>query len=144
MDIGSRLKEVRKGKANQNEIAELLNTTQQQISKYENNIQEIPCRQDFLPRALLPEGDKYAVGAGTQGQEAENGAFLRLFRHKAEDHDDQRYKNHQYAEHLDRNLVASRHGITVFVKNVQLKPVLVPELKLLLHGLFTPLCVLQV
>ena len=44
MDIGSRLKEVRKGKANQMQIADLLNTTQQQISKYEQNLQEIPCR----------------------------------------------------------------------------------------------------
>lgn len=44
MDIGSRLKEVRNGKENQQQIAELLNTTQQQISKYENNQQEIPCR----------------------------------------------------------------------------------------------------
>lgn len=44
MNIGSRLKEVRKGKANQKQIADLLNTTQQQISKYEQNIQEIPCR----------------------------------------------------------------------------------------------------
>ena len=44
MNIGNRLKEVRKGKANQNQIADLLNTTQQQISKYEQNIQEIPCR----------------------------------------------------------------------------------------------------
>lgn len=44
MDIGSRLKEVRRGKENQQQIAELLNTTQQQISKYENNRQEIPCR----------------------------------------------------------------------------------------------------
>ncbi len=44
MDIGSRLKEVRSGKENQQQIAELLNTTQQQISKYENNQQEIPCR----------------------------------------------------------------------------------------------------
>ncbi len=44
MDIGNRLKEVRKGKANQKQIADLLNTTQQQISKYEQNIQEIPCR----------------------------------------------------------------------------------------------------
>ena len=44
MDIGSRLKEARKGKANQQQIAELLNTTQQQTSKNEQNIQEIPCR----------------------------------------------------------------------------------------------------
>lgn len=44
MNIGTRLKEARAGKANQQQIAELLNTTQQQISKYENNIQEIPCR----------------------------------------------------------------------------------------------------
>lgn len=44
MDIGSRLKEVRHGKENQRQIAELLNTTQQQVSKYENNTQEIPCR----------------------------------------------------------------------------------------------------
>lgn len=44
MDIGSRLKEVRRGKANQKQVADLLNTTQQQISKYEQNIQEIPCR----------------------------------------------------------------------------------------------------
>ena len=43
-DIGKRLKEARKGIANQYQIAELLNTTQQQISKYENNLQEIPCR----------------------------------------------------------------------------------------------------
>lgn len=44
MDIGSWLKQVREGKANQQQIADLLNSTQQQISKYENNIQEIPCR----------------------------------------------------------------------------------------------------
>ena len=44
MNIGNRLKEVRRGKANQKQIADLLNTTQQQISKYEQNIQEIPCR----------------------------------------------------------------------------------------------------
>ena len=43
-DIGKRLKEVRHGKASQNQIADLLNTTQQQVSKYENNVQEIPCR----------------------------------------------------------------------------------------------------
>lgn len=42
--IGARLKEARMGKASQLEIAELLYTTQQQISKYENDIQEIPCR----------------------------------------------------------------------------------------------------
>ncbi len=44
MDIGSKLKEARKGRATQKEIAELLNTTQQQVSKYENDIQEIPIR----------------------------------------------------------------------------------------------------
>ena len=44
MDIGERLKEVRRGRANQKQIAELLNTTQQQVSKYEQNVQEIPCR----------------------------------------------------------------------------------------------------
>jgi len=42
--IGARLKEARIGKASQSDIAELLGTTQQQISKYENDIQEIPCR----------------------------------------------------------------------------------------------------
>ena len=42
--LGARLKEARAGKASQLEIAELLCTTQQQISKYENDIQEIPCR----------------------------------------------------------------------------------------------------
>ena len=42
--LGARLKEARAGKASQLEIAELLYTTQQQISKYENDIQEIPCR----------------------------------------------------------------------------------------------------
>ena len=44
MKLGARLKEARMGKASQLEIAELLYTTQQQISKYENDIQEIPCR----------------------------------------------------------------------------------------------------
>ena len=44
MKIGARLKEARAGKASQLEIAELLYTTQQQISKYENDVQEIPCR----------------------------------------------------------------------------------------------------
>ncbi len=44
MKLGARLKEARAGKASQLEIAELLYTTQQQISKYENDIQEIPCR----------------------------------------------------------------------------------------------------
>ena len=44
MKLGARLKEAREGKASQLEIAELLYTTQQQISKYENDIQESPCR----------------------------------------------------------------------------------------------------
>ena len=44
MKLGARLKEAREGRASQLEIAELLYTTQQQISKYENDIQEIPCR----------------------------------------------------------------------------------------------------
>ena len=44
MDIGTRLKKARAGKASQQQIADLLKTTQQQVSKYENNIQEIPCR----------------------------------------------------------------------------------------------------
>ena len=44
MNIGNRLREVRQGKATQMDIAELLCTTQQQVSKYENETQEIPCR----------------------------------------------------------------------------------------------------
>lgn len=62
MDIGSRLKEVRKGKANQNDIAELLNTTQQQISKYENNIQEIPCRHIITLARFFDVSTDYLLG----------------------------------------------------------------------------------
>ena len=39
MKLGARLKEARAGKASQLEIAELLYTTQQQISKYETGKQ---------------------------------------------------------------------------------------------------------
>lgn len=34
MDIGTRLKKARAGKASQQQIADLLKTTQQQVSKY--------------------------------------------------------------------------------------------------------------
>ena len=44
VNIGNRLREIRQGKATQMDIAELLCTTQQQVSKYENEAQEIPCR----------------------------------------------------------------------------------------------------
>lgn len=62
MDIGTRLKEARAGKASQQEIAELLNTTQQQVSKYENNIQEIPCRHIITLAQYLNVSTDYLLG----------------------------------------------------------------------------------
>ncbi len=62
MDIGTRLKEVRKGKANQQQVAELLNTTQQQISKYEQNIQEIPCRHIITLARFFDVSTDYLLG----------------------------------------------------------------------------------
>ena len=60
--IGSRLKEARKGKASQLEIAELLLTTQQQISKYENDIQEIPCRHIITLARFYNVSADYLLG----------------------------------------------------------------------------------
>lgn len=62
MDIGKRLKEARAGKANQQQIADLLNTTQQQISKYENNIQEIPCRHIITLAKYFNVSTDYLLG----------------------------------------------------------------------------------
>ena len=62
MDIGKRLKEVRKGKASQQDLAELLYTTQQQISKYENNIQEIPCRHIIELAKYFDVSTDYLLG----------------------------------------------------------------------------------
>ena len=62
MKIGSRLKEARKGKASQLEIAELLLTTQQQISKYENDIQEIPCRHIITLARFYNVSADYLLG----------------------------------------------------------------------------------
>lgn len=62
MDIGARLKQARKGKASQQQIAELLNTTQQQVSKYENNIQEIPCRHIITLALYLNVTADYLLG----------------------------------------------------------------------------------
>lgn len=60
-DIGTRLKEARAGKANQQQIADLLKTTQQQISKYENNIQEIPCRHIITLAKFLDVSADYLL-----------------------------------------------------------------------------------
>ncbi|MGN1108954.1 MAG: helix-turn-helix domain-containing protein [Oscillospiraceae bacterium] len=62
MNIGTRLKEVREGKANQQQITDLLNTTQQQISKYENNIQEIPCRHIITLARYFNVSTDYLLG----------------------------------------------------------------------------------
>lgn len=61
-DIGTRLKEARAGKASQQQIAELLNTTQQQISKYEQNIQEIPCRHIITLARYFDVSTDYLLG----------------------------------------------------------------------------------
>ena len=60
--IGARLKEARAGKASQLEIAELLYTTQQQISKYENDIQEIPCRHIITLARYYNVSTDYLLG----------------------------------------------------------------------------------
>jgi transcriptional regulator with XRE-family HTH domain len=60
--LGARLKEARKGKASQLEIAELLYTTQQQISKYENDIQEIPCRHIITLARYYDVSTDYLLG----------------------------------------------------------------------------------
>lgn len=45
MEVYKRIKDIREDKEKlQKEIAELLQTTQQQYSKYENGLQEIPAR----------------------------------------------------------------------------------------------------
>ena len=60
MDIGTRLKKARAGKASQ-QIADLLKTTQQQVSKYENNIQEIPCRHIITLAKYLDVSTDYLL-----------------------------------------------------------------------------------
>lgn len=62
MKIGARLKEARVGKASQAEIAKLLYTTQQQISKYENDIQEIPCRHIITLARYYNVSTDYLLG----------------------------------------------------------------------------------
>lgn len=62
MKLGERLKEARAGKASQLEIAELLYTTQQQISKYENDIQEIPCRHIITLARYYNVSTDYLLG----------------------------------------------------------------------------------
>ena len=52
----------RTGKASQLEIAELLYTTQQQISKYENDIQEIPCRHIITLARYYNVSTDYLLG----------------------------------------------------------------------------------
>jgi len=60
--LGARLKEAREGRASQLEIAELLYTTQQQISKYENDIQEIPCRHIITLARYYGVSTDYLLG----------------------------------------------------------------------------------
>lgn len=62
MKLGARLKEARIGRASQLEIAELLYTTQQQISKYENDIQEIPCRHIITLARYYNVSTDYLLG----------------------------------------------------------------------------------
>ena len=62
MKLGARLKEAREGRASQLEIAELLYTTQQQISKYENDIQEIPCRHIITLAQYYTVSTDYLLG----------------------------------------------------------------------------------
>ena len=57
-----RLKEAREGRASQQEIAELLCTTQQQISKYENDMQEIPCRHIITLARYYNVSTDYLLG----------------------------------------------------------------------------------
>lgn len=61
MDIGTRLKKARAGKASQQQIADLLKTTQQQVSKYKNNIQEIPCRHIITLAKYLDVSTDYLL-----------------------------------------------------------------------------------
>ena len=58
MDIGTRLKKARAGKASQQQIADLLKTTQQQVSKYENNI---PCRHIITLAKYLDVSTDYLL-----------------------------------------------------------------------------------
>ena len=45
----------------QQQIADLLKTTQQQVSKYENNIQEIPCRHIITLAKYLDVSTDYLL-----------------------------------------------------------------------------------
>ena len=62
MNIGNRLKEIRRGKASQMDIAELLCTTQQQVSKYETEAQEIPCRHIITLAKYFDVSTDYLLG----------------------------------------------------------------------------------
>ena len=62
MKLGARLKEARAGKASQLEIAELLYTTQQQISKYENERQESPGRHIITLARYYNVSTDYLLG----------------------------------------------------------------------------------
>lgn len=62
MNIGNRLREIRRGKATQMDIAELLCTTQQQVSKYENETQEIPCRHIITLARHFDVSTDYLLG----------------------------------------------------------------------------------
>lgn len=62
MNIGNRLREIRHGKATQMDIAELLCTTQQQVSKYENESQEIPCRHIITLARYFDVSTDYLLG----------------------------------------------------------------------------------
>lgn len=63
MEIYERLKQARKGKGyTQEKIAEMLNTTQQQYSKYEKGIQELPARRIIDICKILDVSSDWLLG----------------------------------------------------------------------------------
>lgn len=63
MNIPQRLKEIRTEKGySQQDIADLFQTTQMQISKYENGVQEIPLRRIIQLADLYKCSIDYLIG----------------------------------------------------------------------------------
>lgn len=83
MQLGERLKEIRElNHKSQNEIAELLNTTQQQYWKYEKDKQEIPVRHIITLAKYYNITTDYLLGMEekTDNISAEEHEIIKLYR----------------------------------------------------------------
>lgn len=83
MQLGERLKEIRElNHYSQNEIAELLNTTQQQYWKYEKDKQEIPVRHIITLAKQYNVTTDYLLGLDTKINpiKAEEHEVIKMYR----------------------------------------------------------------